>query len=247
MLKSKKSNLNELKNSNESKDMKDTESVMRSTNDTSEELSESANGKDRSSVDINEAAQGEKSSEKKDVETELEKKIKEIETLTDTMKRRQADFENYKKRMIKTQDEQKKFAIKDFALEIINVYDDVLRAFNAACNINKEKSVDEICNTFSEGYMLLSKRIEEALHKYGIDEIDSLNREFDPTCNEAVETDESEDVKNDTITKVHQKGFRLDDMVIRPARVKVTKSRKALKNEDCNNGIKSQNQENNGA
>jgi molecular chaperone GrpE len=239
MLKNKKNNINN------SKDMKDTENAMKTNDSSTEGVQESLNGKDAASADVKETVQAEKLSDKKEIESELEKKIKEIETLTDTMKRRQADFENYKKRMIKMQEEQKKFAIRDFALDVIDINDDLLRAYGAACNINRDKSVNEICNTFSEGYIMLSKRIEEALHKYGIDEIDSLDKEFDPTCNEAIEIDESENFQNDTVTKVHQKGFRLDDLVIRAARVKVTKPKKAAKNADCGNGSNNPEQENN--
>jgi molecular chaperone GrpE len=237
MLKNKKNTINN------SKDMKDTENIIRANENSAESADDSANDTEVSSAGINETAAG-KISEKKDIEAELEKKLKEIETLTDTMKRRQADFENYKKRMVKSQEEQKKFAIRDFALEVININDDLLRAYSAACSINREKSVDEICSTFSDGYMMLSKRIEEALHRYGIDEIDSLDKEFDPACNEAIEIDESENFQNETVTKVHQKGFRLDDMVIRAARVKVTKPKKAAKNNDCGNGSKNQEQGN---
>jgi molecular chaperone GrpE len=171
----------------------------------------------------------------KKLQEELGKKTKEIETLTDTMKRRQADFENYKKRMVKTQDEQKKLAIRDFAFDIIHINDDLIRAFESSCSINREKPVDEICNTFSEGFSMISKRLEETLKKYGIKEIDSLNKSFDPNCNEAIEMEDCENVEFDTITKVHQKGFRLDEYVIRPAKVKVTRPKK-----QDNNGIKSE-------
>ena len=77
-----------------------------------------------SNESIETAASGEGAPEEQNNESELDKKVKEIETLTDTMKRRQADFENYKKRTIKLQEEQKKLAIKDFALDVININDD---------------------------------------------------------------------------------------------------------------------------
>ncbi len=154
----------------------------------------------------------------KEKDEEMKKKNKEIESLTDMLKRRQADFENYKKRIAKNQEEHKKLAIKDFAFDIININDDLLRAIDAASNID-----DEQTKAFAEGFRIISKRLEETLQKYGIEEIDSLEKEFDPKFNEAVEIDMSEDVDRDTITMVHQKGFRLDDYVVRSAKVKVTK------------------------
>ncbi len=152
------------------------------------------------------------------LEEELEKKNKEVESLTDLLKRRQADFENYKKRMLRDQDDQRKLAIKDFAFDIININDDLLRAIDAASNIR-----DDQTKSFVDGARIISKRIIEALQKYGITEIDSLNKEFDPRFNEAVEIKMSDEVDSDTITEVYQKGFKLDDFVIRCARVRVTK------------------------
>ena len=92
---------------------------------------------------------------------------------------------------------------------------------------------------------MISKRIEEMLKKYGIEEIDSLNKPFDPNFNEAVEIDESEDVEVDTITKVHQKGFCLEDYVVRAAKVKVTKPAKSAE-ENSPGKEEEQNQDKNG-
>lgn len=199
--------------------------------DNNEKVFEEESGRETSS-DVNEdAGDGgtrECPTESGDVNEELIKKEKEIESLTDMLKRRQADFENYKKRMAKNLEEYQKLAIKDFAFDIININDDLLRAIDAASNIE-----DEQTKAFVEGVSIISNRIVEALKKYGIEEIDSFNREFDPNFNEAVEIDMSEDVDVDTITGVYQKGFKLDDYVIRCARVKVTKPLNAGNNSDA--------------
>ncbi len=152
---------------------------------------------------------------------EIEKKKEEIEALKDILKRRQADFENYKKRVVKSQDEYRKFAIKDMAVDIININDDMLRAIEAAVAVCSEKETSQ--NAFIEGITMISRRIEEMLQKFGVVEIECLNREFDPNLNEAVETEESDDVDKDTVTRVYQKGFRLDEYVVRTAKVKVTR------------------------
>jgi len=156
-------------------------------------------------------------------EEELEKKESELAAVKDLLLRRQADFDNYKKRIIRTQEEQKKLAIKDLSLDIITINDDLLRAVEAAENVPQDESIRDAHDSFVEGVRLISNQIESALKKYGIEEIDSMNQEFDPNYNEAVEISTSEDVEKDTITKVYQKGFRLDDYVIRSAKVCVTK------------------------
>ncbi len=162
--------------------------------------------------------------EKKNLE--LEKKDKDLEALKELLKRRQADFENYKKRMVKMQEDYQKLAIKDLALDIIGINDDLLRAIDAASNVSRDENLEKAHNAFVEGVSMISRQIEEVLRKYGIEEIDSLNQVFNPNYNEAVEIDMSEDVDQDTITWVYQKGFKLEEYILRSAKVRVSKPAK---------------------
>ncbi len=168
-------------------------------------------------------------------EDDIAKLKAEMESMKDLMLRRQADFENYKKRQIKLQQEQQKLAVKDFALDIIHINDDLLRAVEVASNIQKEVPFEEAHDSFVKGVQMISQRIEDTLQNYGIVEIDSLNQPFDPMFNEAVEIEVSPNVESDTITKVYQKGFRIEDIVLRCARVRVAKPAPA-KGQDCGNG-----------
>ncbi len=167
-----------------------------------------------------------------ELEDDIIRLTKENETLKDLLQRRQADFENYKKRAAKFQEEYKKTAIKEFAKDIININDDLIRAVDAANNF----SAPETENTgkyFSEGVAIISKRIIETLANYGIVEIEAEGKPFDPNFHEAIEIgDADQNIDTDTITKVYQKGFKLDELVIRPSKVKVTKAGK--KNNDVN-------------
>jgi molecular chaperone GrpE len=154
-------------------------------------------------------------------------KLKEdIDALKDIMLRRQADFENYKKRMAKQQLETRKMAIRDITHDIILINDDLLRAIEASESITQGASTEEMHRSFVEGVSMISSRIEETMHKYGVKEIEALNQEFDPNCHEAVEIDVSDSVGFDTVTKVYQKGFRIEDLVVRSAKVRVTKAKK---------------------
>ncbi len=157
---------------------------------------------------------------------EIEKLTAELESAKDTMLRRQADFENYKKRVAKSQADQRKFTIRDFALDIIDINDDLLRAIEASDNMTSNNVCDDAHTSFVDGVSMISKRIEDTLKKYGIEEVDSQGREFDPNFNEAVEIEMSDDVDVDTVTQVYQKGFHIDDVVVRSARVKVAKPMK---------------------
>jgi molecular chaperone GrpE len=158
---------------------------------------------------------------------EITKLNKEVETLKDLLQRRQADFENFRKRTAKLQEDYRKLAIKDFACDIINVNDDINRAIEASDSLstqeNPASSDSSSKDSFIEGIKLVSKRIEETLNKYGIEEIESENKPFNPNFHEALEIADSTDQNEDTVTKVYQKGFKLDEYVLRTAKVRVSK------------------------
>jgi len=153
---------------------------------------------------------------------EIIKLNKEVETLKDLLQRRQADFENFRKRTAKMQEEYRKLAIKDFAYDILNIHDDLSRAIEASDNIAAGDTT-EAKEYLAEGVKIIAKRLEESLKKFGISEIESENKAFDPNFHEAIEIENNPDVTTDTVTKVYQRGFRLDEYVVRTAKVKVAK------------------------
>ena len=173
---------------------------------------------------------------------EMKKRDEELESLKDMLQRRQADFENYKKRIMKSQAEQKKLAIKDLALDVLNTNDDLLRAVDAATDFPEGESLEKVHHAFVEGVQMISKQIEDSLKKYGIVEIDPLNREFDPCLSEAVEINESDDVDSDIVLKIYQKGFRLDNYVLRCAKVRVTKPVRSQQNSSIEEGVSEKNE-----
>jgi molecular chaperone GrpE len=164
--------------------------------------------------------------ETNDVSEQLKKLTSENESLKDLMQRRQADFENYKKRMLKQFEDSRKYALKDIAEDIISVYDDLLRAIDAALAVTKESVNVETYASMLQGIEMVSKRIEEVLNKHGIVEIEALGCAFDPNMHEAYEIEFSDNVEQDTVSKVHQKGFKVDDVIVRTSKVKVAKPSK---------------------
>lgn len=161
------------------------------------------------------------------VKSELLAGKTELESMKDLMMRRQADFENYKKRSLKSQEDFKKFIIKEFALEIVKINDDLLRAVESSSSIKPDETLEASHKSFVEGVGIISKRIESTLKNFGVEEIDCLNTEFNPNFHEAVEMESSGDVAVDTVVKVHEKGFKIDDIVVRTAKVKVARPGKA--------------------
>mgnify|MGYP001767557766 CR=1 FL=1 len=166
---------------------------------------------------------------------EIMKLNKEVETLKDLLQRRQADFENFRKRTVKIQEEYKKLAIKDFACDILNISDDLSRAIEASDNISSADP-SSAKESLAEGVKIIAKRMEETLKKFGIAEIESENKAFDPNYHEAIEIESSADIQYDTVTKVYQKGFKLDEYVVRTAKVKVSKPAPKPAADACDGG-----------
>ena len=196
---------------------------------TEEEKTANSNGSEESPCSEN------KIQDEPSLEDDIIKLTKENETLKDLLQRRQADFENYKKRTAKFQEEYKKTAIREFAKDIIDINDDLIRAVDAAKNLS-DSETENTGKSFSEGVAIISKRIVETLANYGIVEIEAEGKPFDPNFHEAIEIGEADQcIETDTITQVYQKGFKLDELVIRPSKVKVTKAGKKDNdvNDDC--------------
>ncbi len=161
-----------------------------------------------------------------DVNDMIAKKDGEIALLKEQILRSRADFDNFRKRCIKNEEMNRKLAVKDFAVDIININDNLIRASEAALKIAEGQSLDQAHKSYVDGVMMISKSIEQSLSKNGVEEIDALNCPFNPVFHEAIEFDTSSDVSDDTVTMVHQKGFKIDTFVIRTAKVKVTKPEK---------------------
>ncbi|MDR3237395.1 MAG: nucleotide exchange factor GrpE [Spirochaetia bacterium] len=186
-----------------------------------EDLSDGVSEEECKIEDENAAAPENPEAEPRDDEA-LEKLQAELAAAKDLLLRRQADFDNYKKRMAKLQDDNRKLALRDIAAGIVEINDDLLRAIDAAAVISDENGQKDVNDSFVQGVSMISKRIESLLEKYGVVEIDALNQEFDPNLHEAIEMGTGE-VERDTVTFVHQKGYLMNDLLLRSAKVKVTK------------------------
>ena len=138
-----------------------------------------------------------------------------LKVTNDKWLRTAADFENYRKRSRKEWDLLKQQTKADVILEILNVVDDFERAFSVA---EESESAE-----FIEGFRLIYTNLVQTLAKMGVEEIDAHNAPFDPNFHMAVAQLEAEGVEAGHVVEVVQKGYHLDDTVIRPANVVVAK------------------------
>jgi len=139
----------------------------------------------------------------------------EIAELKNRWVRTAAEFENYRKRSRKEWELLKQQTKAEVILEMLGVVDDFERAFSVADQSDSEE--------FVQGIRLIYTNLIQVLEKFGIREVDALQKAFDPNYHMAVGQIESDDAESGAVVEVVQKGFYLDDTVIRPARVIVAK------------------------
>jgi molecular chaperone GrpE len=143
---------------------------------------------------------------------EVETLQRERDELVDTLQRVQADFENYRKRAARDQASLVARAHERLVKELLPVLDDLERALDAASDHEEAK--------LGEGVRLVHRELHDALAKEGLAEIETNGR-FDPHVHEALLSQPS-DKDEGAILEVLQKGYRLGDRVLRPARVVIS-------------------------
>ncbi len=143
---------------------------------------------------------------------ELESEVSEIK---DQMLRKQAELDNFRKRLLKDKEESIKYANVNLLTDLITIIDDFERAIQSA-------TASRDFDSFHSGIELIEKQFTGMLEKkWGLTRIVSVGEEFDPQKHEAIGMEESSDYDTETVIEDYQKGYILQDRVIRPAKVKV--------------------------
>ena len=127
--------------------------------------------------------------------------------------RKAADFDNLKRRTEKDQAEYFRFALAEAFADILNVVDNFERAL--------AHRADATGDEFHAGIDMIARQLADTLKKYGVGEVPASGLPFDPNVHEAVVREETESVAPGTVLEVLQKGYLLNDRLLRPARVKV--------------------------
>lgn len=135
----------------------------------------------------------------------------------DQLLRLQADFDNTRKRLEREKQDFTKFANEAIILELLNVLDDLERAVNLA------ESKHEDLQAFLKGVEMILAHLYEMLKGYGLRPIEAEGKPFDPHLHEALMQTENKDVPEHTVVEELQKGYLLNDKIIRTAKVKVSK------------------------
>jgi molecular chaperone GrpE len=144
---------------------------------------------------------------------ELRKLKTENEELSQTMIRRQADFENFRKRTERDRFEEGRRGVERLILDLIPVLD----AFDLALQAHDDPAYEE----YRKGITLIRKQLWDSIARHGVQRIEAAGKIFDPHQHQAIERLESEEFPDGFIVAVFQDGYMFHGRVLRPAIVRV--------------------------
>ncbi len=139
----------------------------------------------------------------------------ERDQLQDLVMRRQAEFENFRKRAQREQMEFAEYSSMEAVRALLPSLDDFERALKSAPT-GPESS------EFVKGVELIYQRLQESLKRLGLEAIETANQKFDPHSHHAVEMVENSEVEDHTILDEYQRGYNFKGRLLRPAMVKVS-------------------------
>ncbi len=149
---------------------------------------------------------------------ELEAKAGKADQYLELARRTKADFENYRKRAAREAAAAQERGVAKLAKELLPAVDNLDRALEAAQAAND--GVDD-ASTLASGIKLVHDDVIAALARVGIEPFDPQGEQFDPQHHEAVAQQPVEGAQAGTIVEVYQRGYRLGEAILRPARVVV--------------------------
>jgi molecular chaperone GrpE len=147
---------------------------------------------------------------------QIEKLEKEKEDLSDRLLRTLAEFDNYRKRVAREKEDLLKYGAEKMALDILPVADNFERALDQA------KTAEDAAGVI-EGVHMIFKQFLATLEKFNIKPFDSVGQPFDPEKHEAMAQQEHLEYTANTVMGELQKGYFLNDKLLRPARVVVSR------------------------
>ncbi len=153
--------------------------------------------------------------ESQEIDTQSDDLLEQIEDLKNQVLYAKAEAENIRRRSYEEADKTRKFAIEGFSQELLSVKDS-LEASLGSDNVDNKILID--------GVELTLKQLNAVFEKFNIVEINPIGEKFDPNEHQAMSMVESKEQESNTVLSVLQKGYKLNDRVIRPAMVSVVKN-----------------------
>lgn len=181
--------------------------------DVQERKAKKAGGQDAStSAESRETSCVQENSEEKTLESRIAELEKQLSDKNDQFLRIAAEYDNFKKRTARERSQISSYALANAMKELLPGVDNIRRAL---------ESQDTESAEFAKGAVIVMKQMTELLEKLGLCEINPLAAQFNPEEHEAVMHVEDGDHGENEVVEVLQRGYKLDDTVLRPAMVKV--------------------------
>jgi molecular chaperone GrpE len=142
---------------------------------------------------------------------ERDRAVAEKEEIWDRFVRKQAEFDNFRKRMAREKEEVLQFAAMEIVRSLLPILDDFERALKSPAEGDE----------YRKGVELIYKRLYDTLVQAGLAPIESVGKKFDPHLHQAVDTVKSDQEADHTIVEEFQRGYEFKGRLLRPAMVKV--------------------------
>ncbi|UOQ93789.1 nucleotide exchange factor GrpE [Halobacillus shinanisalinarum] len=180
---------------------------MKGKDQQEQEIIEPENEEETTNVEVEQA-------DSEEAIDELEQLQQEKEEVQNRLLRLQADYDNFRRRTQKEREADRKYKSQSIVEELIPVLDNFERALQVEVDGDAAKN-------FTNGMEMVYDQFQAALVKEGVEEIPAQGEVFDPHLHQAVMQVEDDNFESNVVVEQLQKGYRLNDRVIRPAMVKV--------------------------
>ena len=169
---------------------------------------------------VEQGAAGEETgpAEPRDPEAALAEALTEVESAREQQLRLAAELENVRRRAARDVENAHKYGIERFATELLSVKDSMEMGLQSAREVQSEASAAIV-----EGLDATLKLLNQCLARFGIGEVDPVGEPVDPELHEAMAAQPSAEQEPGTVMLVVQKGYRIHDRLLRPARVIVSR------------------------
>jgi molecular chaperone GrpE len=152
------------------------------------------------------------------LQSQIDQLMQERSMLLDQRLRTQAEFENYRRRVERERAETYARSRAEVVLELLPVIDNFERALASL-----EHSSND-AESLRQGIELIHRQLNDALAKFGLEPVETVGHAFDPHLHEAVSAEPSEEHEENTVIAEFQRGYKLGEKLLRPAKVKVAAS-----------------------
>ncbi|MEW5727877.1 MAG: nucleotide exchange factor GrpE [Pseudomonadota bacterium] len=154
-------------------------------------------------------------------EAELARLTDEINKLKAEILYAKAETENVRRRLEQQAEDRGKYAVANFAKDMLTVADNLRRALDASPPSAREGN--DIANTLTVGVEMTERELLAALERYGIRQVPAMGEKFDPNLHQAMMEMEDTTQPEGTVVMVMQQGYQIHDRLLRPALVGVSK------------------------